>query len=70
MGFQLGESFSFCNGQAIKLAIVLKLNISNPDRVLLSHIPLLRHSFRAVNDCQLKLCLHMPFNLDTIQSRC
>lgn len=51
MGFQLGESFSFCNGQAIKLAIVLKLNISNPDRVLLSHIPLLRHSFRAVNDC-------------------
>lgn len=70
MGSQLGESFSFCICQAIKLAIVLKLNISNLDRVLLSHIPLLRHSFKAVNDCELKLCLHMPFNLDTIQSRC
>lgn len=70
MGSQLGESFSFCICQAIKLAIVLKLNISNLDRVLLSYIPLLRHSFKAVNDCELKLCLHMPFNLDTIQSRC
>lgn len=36
MGFQLGESFSFLQlTQAIKVAIVLKLNISNPDRALL-----------------------------------
>lgn len=36
MGFQLGESFSFLQlTRAIKVAIVLKLNISSPDRALL-----------------------------------